>query len=94
MVYTECAPKQQQFHMAPDSAVSTPLCAVSTPLWWILKEWIQSLIQNHVKHELGESAREQRIVLYKSDQFKKKNLFQVKLTLREADIFGYISISL
>ena len=35
MVYTECAPKQQQFHVAPamylpDSAVSTPLCAVST----------------------------------------------------------------
>ena len=75
MVYTEYALKQQQFHMAPamyvpDSAVSTPLCAVNTPLWWILKEWIQSLIQNHVKHELGESARERRIVLYKSDQLK------------------------
>ena len=29
-------------------------------------KWIQSLIQNHMKHVRGESAREQRIVLYKS----------------------------
>ena len=29
---------------------------------------IQSLIQNHMRHERSESAREQRTALYKSDQ--------------------------
>ena len=39
---------------------------------WILSETrckkLQSLIQNHMRQERSESAREQRIILYKSDQ--------------------------
>ena len=49
MVYTELAPRRQQFHVAP--AMQQPKSAVNTPLPWILKNTrykkIQSLIQNH-----------------------------------------------
>ena len=45
-----------------------PCGAVSTPLRWIFKTALQSLIQNYMRQELRESARKQRIALYKSDQ--------------------------
>ena len=45
-----------------------PCCAVSTPLRWIFKTALQSLIQNYMRQERRESARKQRIALYKSDQ--------------------------
>ena len=70
MVYTELAPRRQQFQVAP--AVQEPKSAISTPLPWIFKtktrrERIQSLIQNHMRHERSESVREQRIAaIYKS----------------------------
>ena len=44
-----------------------PYGAVSTPLRWIFKNALQSLIQNHMRQERRESARKQRIALYKSD---------------------------
>ena len=34
----------------------------------IIKEHVQSLIQNRMQQERSESAREQRTALYKSDQ--------------------------
>ena len=40
-----------------------PYGAVSTPLRWIFKNALQSLIQNHMRQERRESARK----LYKSD---------------------------
>ena len=65
MVYTELAPRWQQCHMAP--AMQQANSVVSTPLLWILKHYkrIQSFIQNHMRHEHAESARKQRITLYK-----------------------------
>ena len=67
MVYTELAPRWQQFQVAP--AMQQPKSAVSTPLPWMLKictiySRIQSLIQNHIRHVRDESAGEQRITLY------------------------------
>ena len=74
VMYTELALRQQQFHMAP--ATQQPNGAVSTSLWWILKTYLKvrakerllSLIQNYMRHERSESAQEQRIALYESDQ--------------------------
>ena len=65
MVYTELAPRWQQCHMAP--AMQQANSVASTPLLWILKHYkrIQSFIQNHMRHERAESARKQRITLYK-----------------------------
>ena len=39
MVYTEFAPRWQQFHLAP--AMQQPKSAISTPLPWILKDTLQ-----------------------------------------------------
>ena len=70
MVYTELAPRRQQFHAAP--ATQQPNSAISTLRRWILKtraiKRIQSLIQNHMQHECSESAREQKLALFKSDK--------------------------
>ena len=44
--------------------------AVSTPLWWIFKtrcKRTQSLIQNHMRQERSESARERRAALHKNE---------------------------
>ena len=76
MLSTEPAPRRQQFHVAP--AMQQPKSAVSTPLRWIFEKKkrkekkrdkrIQSLTDNHIRYERSESAREQRIEAYKSDQ--------------------------
>ena len=80
MVYTETALRRQQFHVAP--AMQQLKSATSTPLPWILIiraiKRIQSLIQNHMRHERNESAREWRIALYKSDE---ESFFLTKLSL-------------
>ena len=53
--------------------MATVLCGtshVTTKQWWIFKKHAikkRSLIQNHLQQECSESARERRIVLYKSD---------------------------
>ena len=57
MVYTERAPRQQQFYVAP--ALQQPNSAVGAPLVWISKQTRhkrpQSIIQNHMQHEHSES---------------------------------------
>ena len=67
MVYTELAPRRQQFHM---QQTTKERCQYSTSV--DIKntryERIQSLIQNHMRHVRSESAREQRIALYKSEE--------------------------
>ena len=73
-VYTELALRRRQFRVAP--AMQQAKSVISTPLPWILiiraikkkkkKKRIQSLVQNHMRHVRSESAREQRIALYKS----------------------------
>ena len=59
------------FHVAP--AMQQPKSATSTSLPWILiihatKGYSHSLIRNHMRHVLSESAEEQRIALYKSGE--------------------------
>ena len=63
MVYIELVSRLQQFHLAP--AMQRPNSTASTPLRWILKnallkkekkKRVQSLIQNHKRHEHSESA--------------------------------------
>ena len=66
MVYTECAPRWQQFDVAP--AMQQPNSIVSTPLWWILKNPQGLVIQNRIQQERNETAGEWRTGLYKSDQ--------------------------
>ena len=70
MVYTELAPRRQQFHVAP--AMQQPNSAVNYAISVDIKntryERIQSLIQNRMRHERSESAREQRTAIYKSDE--------------------------
>ena len=67
MVYTQLAQRRQQFHVAP--AVRKPNNAVSTSLRWILNitQWKKKRIhsESHAT-ELSDSAREQRIGLYKA----------------------------
>ena len=59
MVYTELAPRRQQFHVAP--ATQQPNSAVNYTISVDIKntryKWTQSLIQNHMRHERSESAR-------------------------------------
>ena len=46
-------------------------CKNQTPLWWIFEicyKRLLSLFQNHMQQEHSESAPEQRIVPYKSNQ--------------------------
>ena len=68
----KCVPKWQQLHVA--RAMHEPNSDVSTPLRWIFKTalykrlQLQSLIQKHMQHKHSESAWEQRIALYKSNQ--------------------------
>ena len=66
MVYTELAPRQQQFHMA--SAMQQPKSAIHGNLKICATKRIQSLIQNYMQQVHSESAQEQRVVLYKSDE--------------------------
>ena len=70
MVYTEHVLRPQQFHVT--SAMQQPKSTISTPLLWILKicatKRILSLIWNYMQHVHSEFAREQRIVLYKSNE--------------------------
>ena len=61
MVHTERAPRRQLFHVAP--ATEQPIFKNKTKN--AIKK-IQSLIENHMRHERRDSAREQRIV-YESD---------------------------
>ena len=69
-VYTERAPKRQQFHVAP--GMQQPSSAVSTSLRWIFKN-VQLLIQNRIRQERSESARELRTAPYKSDQQRREH---------------------
>ena len=59
MVYTELAPRRQQFHVAP--ATQQPNSAVNYTISVDIKntryKWTQSLIQNHMRHERSEFAR-------------------------------------
>ena len=60
MVYTE---------RADMAAVSCGASTVSTPLQWILKNALYKSVHScRITCEHSESARERRIVLYKSDQ--------------------------
>ena len=70
MMYTELAPRRQQFHVAPamQQANSAVNYTISVDIKNTRYKRTQSLIQNHVRHERTESAREQRTVLYKSDE--------------------------
>ena len=59
VVYRECAPRQQQFHMA--LAMSQTHSAVSTPLWSIFKNKTsynrhRSLRQNHMLPEHSDTV--------------------------------------
>ena len=63
MVYTECA------DMAAVSCGTSHASAVSTPLRWIFKNTLYRSIHScRITWECSESAREQRIALYKSNQ--------------------------
>ena len=62
-VYTKCA------ETAAVSCGTSHASAVSTPLWWILKMLYEKAIHScRIPCERNESARVQRIALYKSDQ--------------------------
>ena len=70
MVYTELAPRRQQFRV--HQPCNEPNSTVSTPLRWIFKthaERTQSLIANQMRHECSESAEELRVALNKRDYF-------------------------
>ena len=62
LVYTENAPRRQQFHVAP--AMQQPK---SVDIKNTRYKMIQSLIQNHTVHVRNESAQGQRLALHKSD---------------------------
>ena len=64
MVYTECA------EMAAVSCGTSHASAVSSPLWCIVKKetCYKKLLTHEESCEHSESAREQRIALYKSHQ--------------------------
>ena len=70
MMYTEPALRRQQFHVAP--AMQRPNIAVKYTTSVDIKNTrykrLQSLIQNHIRHERSESSREQRTALYESNQ--------------------------
>ena len=69
MVYTELAPRQQQFHVAQamqHQPITEHITSVDIKNTRINR--IQSLIQNHMQHVRSESARKQRITLSKSDE--------------------------
>ena len=67
VMYTECALRQHQYHTA--SAMQPVNNAVSPPLQRLFKmSYKKSLIRNHMWQERDESAWEQRIALYKSNQ--------------------------
>ena len=70
MVYTDLAPRRQRFHVAP--ATQQPNTAVKYSTSVAIKNArytrLQSFIQNHRRHKRTESARQQRIALYKNDQ--------------------------
>ena len=67
MVYTELVLRRQQFHVAP--AMQEPkecyqyTTSVDNNRCY---KRMQSLIQNHMRHVLSESAQDQWIALYKS----------------------------
>ena len=48
MVYTEFAPRWQQFHLAP--AMQQPKSAITTPLQWIFKKRVIKLVTNVEPH--------------------------------------------
>ena len=62
MMYTEHVPRWQQLHMALSGH------QYGGYIFFLNHKRIQSLIQNHMQHECNESAQEQRIALYKSNQ--------------------------
>ena len=75
MMYTELAPRRQQFYVAPElqqpnSVVVryTTSLAITKRAINVLIFFIQSRIQNHRRHERSESAREQSIFLITSDR--------------------------
>ena len=61
MVHTEHVPRWQQHHMGP--AMQQLNTTVHTPMGWIF-----TALQKNLRHECSESAQEQRITLYGSDQ--------------------------
>ena len=63
MVYTELVPRQQQFHVAP----AMPALQVHH-FGGKSKTRYEKLFSHVESHASAESAREQRTVLYKSDQ--------------------------
>ena len=76
MVYTERAQRWHQFHVA--SAIQ-PNSAVSTTLRWIIQtRFAKTVTQGRMRLERIESARKQRLALYKSDLSigKRKNTFK------------------
>ena len=70
MVYTELAPRRQHFtwHQPRNNQRTQTNYITSVDRRYEKKkteERIQLLIQNHMRHVRSESAREQRIALYK-----------------------------
>ena len=67
MVYTECT------ETTAVSCGTSHSSAVSTPLWWILKNTLEKVSHScRIACKCSKSAREQRIVLYKNNQQKHK----------------------
>ena len=66
MVHTERAPRRQLFHVAPASEQPIFKKTKQNKQKTNAIKKIQSLIENQMRHERRDSAREQRIV-YESD---------------------------
>ena len=67
-LYGVCRMRRDWLSLAADSCGTSHASAVSTPLWWIFqKRAIKSIYSCRITCECSESARERRIVLYKSD---------------------------
>ena len=67
MVYTELAPRRQQFHVAA-TIKERYQYTTSVDIKNARYERIQSLIQNNMRHERSKSAREKMTALYKGDE--------------------------
>ena len=68
-MYTERAPRRQQFYLAPAIQQQKQRCQYTTSVDTenTRYERLQSLIQNHIRQECSLSARERRIAPYKGD---------------------------
>ena len=67
VVYTELAPRRQQFHVAP--VMQQPKRAISTPFPWVLilrtVKRLQPLIQNRMRQVRRVSSRAEKSTLWK-----------------------------